>query len=234
MNCFSIRSYSKQIHSHFHHYHQLVLPLHGSIDIKVGKFQGLVSLGDCVIIKSGQRHDFRAPEEASFIVVDLKTLPENIMTWHDEKITIDTSLLAFVQFVEKQLQRKVDHALESSMFTLFYQLLSQQTFAIKIDKRIAAVISIITEDLSPTYTNETLAQHACLSITQFKKVFKNNMGMTTQSYISQLRMEKAKALLSHTDTPINLVAEYVGYQSPSAFSRKFKAYFGSSPKDFIQ
>lgn len=233
-NRFSIRSYTRETRSHFHFYHQLVLPLYGSIEIKVGEFSGFVSLGDCVIIKSGQRHDFRAHEEASFIVVDMDTLPENILCSIDEKFSVDSSLLSFVQFVEKQLNNSVNRSLEIVMFDLFFQLLAQQTFSHKIDKRIDKVISIITKDLSQLHSNETLAKHACLSTTQFKKVFKESIGTTTQRYITQLRMEKAKTLLSHTDTPICIVAESVGYQNPSAFSRKFKEHFGTSPKAFIR
>jgi len=56
--------------------------------------------------------------------------------------------------------------------------------------------------------------------------------MTTHKYITELRMEKASALLAHTDLPIRIVAEQVGYQDLSAFSRRFSSYFGQSPKAF--
>ncbi|WP_419535300.1 helix-turn-helix domain-containing protein [Endozoicomonas sp.] len=45
-------------------------------------------------------------------------------------------------------------------------------------------------------------------------------------------MEKAKALLTHTDLPIQLIAERVGYNDVSAFSRRFTSHFGLSPKAF--
>lgn len=60
------------------------------------------------------------------------------------------------------------------------------------------------------------------------------MGMSCQSYITQLRMNKAKALLSYTDTPINLIAEQVGYLNASAFSRKFREHVGVSPSHFYK
>ncbi|NRB81644.1 MAG: AraC family transcriptional regulator, partial [Saccharospirillaceae bacterium] len=50
-NNLSIRAYTSQIRSHYHEFHQLVLPLHGAINIKVGDYTGKVSIGDCVIIK---------------------------------------------------------------------------------------------------------------------------------------------------------------------------------------
>jgi len=233
INRISVRSYTNQLRSHFHEYHQLVIPLNGSIDIAVGKFKGLVSIGDCVIIKSGQKHDFRANDNARFIVVDTTSLPDNILHSVNENVAIDPSLLSFVQFVDIQLNQQVNQSIESKMFSLFFQLLAQQPLTKKMDKRIEKAIAIMTQDIAAMHPIDTLAKQACLSTTQFKKLFKQSTGLTCWSYLTQLRMEKAKALLTHTDTPISIVAEYCGYQSPSAFSRKFKAYFGDNPKAFI-
>ncbi|WP_019616073.1 helix-turn-helix transcriptional regulator [Psychromonas ossibalaenae] len=232
LNRLSIRSYTSQIRSHFHGYHQLVLPLHGSIEIKVGDYTGIVSLGDCVIIKAGQRHDFRANEAARFIVADMGDLPDNIINYTATKFPINAPLLAYIHFIEKQLEYQVHQSLESMSFDLFYQLLKQQEFSLKIDHRIERVIEMINEDLSQAYYIKMLARTACLSTTQYKKVFKKCMGTSTQKYITQLRMEKAKALLAHTDLPVRIVAEQVGYNDLSAFSRRFSSYFGQSPKAF--
>jgi len=227
---FSIRAYSKHTRSHHHEFHQLVLPLQGSIKIKVGDFEGLVSVGDCIVIKSKQRHDFSADENARFMVVDSQILPDNILDASQQRFVIDASLLSYIQFIEKQLTIETNIETESKMFELFFQLLSQQALSLIRDKRIEPVLAEISNDLTLRHSNESLAKLAFLSTTQFKKVFKTSTGTTPQQYITQLRMEKAKALLTHTDTPINIVAEKVGYQNPSAFSRKFKSLFGVSPR----
>ncbi|MGY8870371.1 MAG: helix-turn-helix domain-containing protein [Pseudomonadales bacterium] len=44
-------------------------------------------------------------------------------------------------------------------------------------------------------------------------------------------MAKAHGLLAHTDSPINIVANIVGYQDVPAFSHRFSAYFGHSPSN---
>ncbi|WP_017220510.1 AraC family transcriptional regulator [Moritella dasanensis] len=231
-NNLSIRTYTSQIRSHYHEFHQLVLPLHGAIDIKVGDYTGKVSIGDCVIIKAGQQHDFRADDAARFIVVDMVILPDNITASKIEKFSINPPLLAYIQFIDKQLAHQVNKQLESTAFELFYQLLAQQTCHERIDSRIAEVIHFIKQDLSILFSIEQLADIACLSTSQYKKLFKQSMGMTTHQYITQLRMEKASALLAHTDLPIRIVAEQIGYQDLSAFSRRFSRYFGQSPKAF--
>jgi len=77
-----------------------------------------------------------------------------------------------------------------------------------------------------------LAESAFLSETQFKKLFKQHTGMTVMKYVTKLRMEKALALLTHTDYPLQIIGEKVGYKEPSTFSRKFSQYFGLSPTKF--
>lgn len=232
LNRLSIRSYTRRMRSHFHEYHQLVLPLRGSINIKVGDYSGKVILGDCVIIKAGQRHDFHADEAARFLVSDLEQLPANITETSTAKFSISPPLLAYIQFVDKQLESQVNQGVETMTFDLFCQLIAQQACCAKIDPRIERVIEVIQHDLSHTSSIQELAQHACLSPTQFKKVFKQSMVMTTQQYVTRLRMEKAKALLAHTDLPIRIVAEQVGYTDLSAFSRRFSEFFGLSPTAF--
>ncbi len=226
---FSIRSYTKIFRSHYHEYHQLVLPLHGVIDIRVGKFSGLIGVGDCVIIRAGELHEFSAHEAARFIVVDMPSLPGNIMQASDEKITIDSALLSFTQFLEQQLNSQINQAVEQSAFELFYQLLSQQKNIKRVDKRLEPVLAKIHDHLSDPLIIDELAKLACLSATQFKVVFKQSLEMTVQQYIRQCRMHKAKALITHTDMPIAIVAVQVGYQDSSAFSRQFKSFFGHSP-----
>lgn len=231
-NHISIRSYTSQLRSHVHQFHQLVLPLHGTIEISVGYYQGLASVGDCIIIKAGQRHDFKAHQDARFIVVDCEELPENIKKSTLINITIEQQLRSFIQFVEVQLSQTVNDRVESAVFNLFYQLLAQQSLTIIKDKRIEKVISLLNNNLAITHENTTLANIACLSITQFKKVFKASTGLSCQKYLTLRRMEKAKALLTHTDMPIHIVAEHCGYQNPSAFTRKFKQHYGQSPKAY--
>jgi transcriptional regulator GlxA family with amidase domain len=232
MNRLSIRSYSNQIKSHAHDFHQLVLPVVGSISIVTERFSGLVSCGDCIIIKRAERHDFKAHEAARFVVADCHALPQKILQADLAKISLTAPILAFIQFVEIQLAHQVNQALEKLTFDLFFELLGQQSCAMKMDKRLDVVIDKISTHLEQNFSLAELASLACLSVTQFKKVFKDSLGCSTSAYVNHLRMQKAKALLTHTDLPISLVAEQIGYAASSAFCRKFKAHYGQSPKNF--
>ncbi|AGQ97245.1 helix-turn-helix domain-containing protein [Vibrio parahaemolyticus] len=229
----SIRAYTKRMRRHVHHgFHQLVLPTQGNIHIDMDGFNGKVSVGNCIVIRKGVAHGFNADDASRFIVVDIEELPYQLL---DEAIvffSVTSPLLSFIQFAEKQLEYQVNSKLETSIVGTLFLLLEQQELSQTIDSRIRAVQSLISEQLEQPLTITVLANAAYLSPTQFKKLFKDNLSISVHKYITLQRMEKAKALLTHTDLPVQLIAERVGYSDISAFSRRFSKHFGVSPREF--
>lgn len=197
--------------------------------IEIPGFSGSVSVGECVVIKQGQEHRFKADEAARFVVVDMNTLPTNLAQGSQQVFDINQPLQSFLLFVEKQLAHQVHPQIEQLLFQLFEQLLTEQTLGYQIDPRIRRAQTYITEHLESPLCIHTLSQQAHLSATQFKTLFKRYAGVSPMNYITQLRMEKAKALLTHSDLPIQQIAEQVGYSDLSAFSRRFRQHFGLSP-----
>lgn len=231
-NLLSIRSYSTKPACHSHRFNQLVLPLRGVINICVGNFNGKVAPSECVVVKANEEHLFTADSEARFVVVDMEKLPLNISSSQCIIFAINSSLRSYLTFIEKQLENKVNTQLEQAMFEMFSLLLAEQPLLPKVDNRIATAIAFIEENIAEQLHIKCLAESAFLSDTQFKKLFKLQTGMTVMKYVTKLRMEKAQALLTHTDYPLQIIGEEVGYKEPSAFSRKFSQYFGLSPTKF--
>lgn len=64
------------------------------------------------------------------------------------------------------------------------------------------------------------------------RLFKANVGKTYIEYVSFVRLEKARELLTTTDLPVAEIAQRVGYCDHSSFRRKFKAQYGVSVSDF--
>jgi AraC-like DNA-binding protein len=233
-NHLSIRSYNRQRKGHFHHYHQMVLPLRGVINIELATYAGKVAPGEAVVIRQGQMHHFTANQEAKFVVTDMLDLPENIVESESLVFSIAPPLMSYLSFIEKQLENQVNPQLEQAMFNTFVLLLEQQDHFRQVDHRIRLAVEYILENIAENLTIETLAKVACLSPTQFKKVFTQQLGLSVTKYVTKERMEKAKALLIHTDYPIQLIAEQVGYADLSAFSRRFSQCYGLSPSAFSQ
>lgn len=74
-----------------------------------------------------------------------------------------------------------------------------------------------------------LAELARLHPTYYSQIFKRTMDKTPVSYLTHLRMNKAKEMLLTTDKPVNDIAADVGYEDEFYFSRRFKETNGYSP-----
>ncbi|XID91989.1 AraC family transcriptional regulator [Paenibacillaceae bacterium WGS1546] len=64
------------------------------------------------------------------------------------------------------------------------------------------------------------------------QIFKRYAGITIGTYIQQLRIQRSKHLLRHTDKKIYEICEEVGYRDTFYFSRCFKKFEGVSPSEY--
>ncbi len=66
----------------------------------------------------------------------------------------------------------------------------------------------------------------------FSKLFKEETGENFIEYVTAIRMEKAKELLSRTDKSMKEICVEVGYSDPNYFSRSFKKNVGVTPTEY--
>lgn len=79
---------------------------------------------------------------------------------------------------------------------------------------------------------EYLSRLVGLNRRKITEGFKAMYGKTISDYVFYLRMEKAKTLLLSHHSNISFVAEQVGYQHQSNFTKAFKRYAGLPPRQF--
>ncbi len=228
----SIRAYEPAVQTHSHHFHQIVVPLRGSIEISLNEFDGSIAVGHCVIIQKNVDHSFKANRQARFLVADLYELPDSAKSLETPFATVSNAFKSFCLFADIQLSSQINSVLEGSMVSVFKQLLSLQDFLPNIDRRISRALEHIENDLSKNHTLNSLASISSLSVSQFKLLFVKHTGKTLSQYLLTLRMEKARALLANTDMPINIISEHTGYTDQSAFTRRFQSYHGISPSEY--
>ena len=73
-----------------------------------------------------------------------------------------------------------------------------------------------------------------LSDTHFRRLFKASTGQTIHSYVEDIRLNKAKLLLTTTKLPLKVISHRLGFAHPSAFSSAFHKLAGISPRAFRQ
>ncbi len=64
------------------------------------------------------------------------------------------------------------------------------------------------------------------------KLFKSRYGCGIYTYVQEIRMQRAKALLMNPDIKIQSISQRLGYTDNNYFSKAFKNYYGISPTQF--
>jgi AraC-like DNA-binding protein len=89
----------------------------------------------------------------------------------------------------------------------------------------------IREALESDLTIQQVAQDLGVSYSNFRKLFKEHTGMSPAIYQQDLRLQRAKELLTTTDLTIKEIAYRLNFESPDYFSYKFKAQTGRRPTE---
>lgn len=71
-----------------------------------------------------------------------------------------------------------------------------------------------------------------LSVSRFSHLFTKTIGVSPYQYLLRLRLDRACALLLHTELDIRHIAQLVGFDDPSYFSHLFRKRFAKTPGAF--
>lgn len=81
-------------------------------------------------------------------------------------------------------------------------------------------------------TLQSTAQMVHISPSYLSVVFKQTLGKSFISYLTELRIERSKYLLQHTSQRVYEIGHAVGYDNPTYFSTLFKKYCGMGPTEY--
>jgi AraC-like DNA-binding protein len=97
---------------------------------------------------------------------------------------------------------------------------------------VAQACELLERDPAYPWTLADLSARLYVGPFHLARQFVKSMGMPPMHYLARWRAERAAGLLAATDAPIAAVGAAVGWADPSQFSRRFRAVFGVSPREF--
>ncbi len=89
----------------------------------------------------------------------------------------------------------------------------------------------IREELESPLTIQQVADDLGMSYSNYRKLFKEYTGLSPATYQQDLRLQRAKELLTTTNMSIKEIAYQLNFDSPDYFSAKFKIKTGRKPSD---
>ena len=97
--------------------------------------------------------------------------------------------------------------------------------------KLLQVISLMEEHLEEPLARAELARRAGLSTRQPERLFRRYLGRTPTRYYLELRLHRARALLTQTAMSILNVALACGFVSASHFSKCYREFFHKMPRE---
>ncbi len=94
------------------------------------------------------------------------------------------------------------------------------------------VKSYILDHLDGDTSLYALSNHVHLCPEHLLRIFKKQEGVTILQYINDLKLVKARQMLSETDMQIKEIATKLGFTSAGYFSRFFKSKLGITPNEY--
>ncbi len=99
-------------------------------------------------------------------------------------------------------------------------------------RRTLRVLVHIQQHLDDPLPLDELAALACFSPYHFHRIFRGMVGESVKDYVRRLRLERAASQLKIGSASVIDIALSAGYESHEAFTRSFKAAFGTAPSRF--
>ena len=145
---------------------------------------------------------------------------ENIIKYEYSNIYINLSQDNSIDAIEKTIISILDK------IKLDYRLYSENK---KRKDFIDSVTAIINSDFgNPSLSLTYLAEKIGMDEAHISKTFHKRTGMTYLQYLTRVRMEHAKKLISGGESDSERIARECGYENVSSFLRAFKKHTGNT------
>jgi len=97
------------------------------------------------------------------------------------------------------------------------------------EPRVAAAIHVMEQHIDDTLSIAQVAAQVDLSVRMLEYLFQQTLGLSPAAYYRRLRLQTARRMVVDTRLKLQEIAIRTGFNSLSAFSRRFRNYFQQTP-----
>ena len=224
---------------------KLFYVIDGEIVIETKKESFTAVEGDMVLIPAGTMHNFHLSKlnfaKKYWLHVDIFSGTDNFFQHYSLPYKIHVGKNNYIESLFQSILKLYksntlcDRLSVSSMICSILSFYAEQgdyQDNNAVYDEIDATIAHIKANYSLHFTLNELAKVASLSPSYFVRKFKERTGQPPLKYINNLKLERAKFLLEHSNKFINVIMEEVGFLDQAHFSKLFRATTGYSPRKF--
>lgn len=221
------RNYTPFTEKHSHNYAQLILPLQGELFIKTESEKLILDPETIFFLPPECNHAFHSGVRNEFLVLDIPhfLLPTNVSANRVISCKFNNQWRGIRYLILNEINQQCSN--ESALQEL-YPYISRYLF----QKQAKKSIQYIHEHYHENITVHELASVENYNRSYYSEWFLKETGKTPSAYIQEVRVNKAKELLSSTDLSIFHIAIQVGLEHQSSLTRIFQKNEHITPSQF--
>lgn len=124
------------------------------------------------------------------------------------------------------------HCIDNLKISIFEKQITEEEELENEERPIAAITRYLQEHLAEDISLNVLSDEFHLNAQYISQLFKSEIGVGFLTYLTGIRMEKAKKLLLSTSLSVAEISERAGYSDYRVFTKSFKKHEGSTPSQF--
>ena len=182
-----------------------------------------------VILPKGENYFIRGDKTGYFPVINFDCLDFLCDTVTVIPVQNAEQLTADYERIKKLFCFEGNRA---QIFSIFYGMLHKLS-SDNIPYELKGAIQLIKNDYNnPNLTNERLARECNMSEVYFRKLFTKYFKTSPKQFVIDIRLQKAKQLLTEGVSNISAISEMCGFSNPYHFCRTFKQHTGRTPSEY--
>jgi AraC family carnitine catabolism transcriptional activator len=188
-----------------------------------------------------------AIDTGSFVLAEAGLLEGYRLTLHWEALDAFKETYPTLQATQELFEidrRRISSAGGTASIDLMLDLIGQAhgpDLAIKVseqfvryginNKKLVQVIGVMEQHTEPPLSTLELAEGIQVTRRQLERLFRLHLNDTPSNFYLCLRLEKARQLLRQSDMSVLEVSIACGFESPSYFTRSYKARYVVCPRE---
>ncbi|MFZ6765602.1 AraC family transcriptional regulator [Undibacterium sp. Di26W] len=249
--------------THRYEFHTLVCVTQGKCTQMVDFKSISCEPGSLLLVRAGQAHNYGQGDDwdgwnllfrPEFVLsastpsrdlkraLDLERLPEHLILSSPElgkvmdsiwQIREDTLIDASLEDIHALLRHQI-HALLMRLSILHGQRQAQEPLASPASQRFKRFQQLVEERFAQWHQVADYAKQLGYTEKSLARAVMAAMGMTAKTFIAARINLEAKRLLAHTDLHVATIAEKLGFEEATNFSKFFKREVACTPAEFRQ
>ncbi len=190
--------------------------------------------GENAHLATGYKRSSSTPQQKECDLDVLEAIPEVFFPHHKDELTELYIRLCELHCAEKKEESR--RALSEFLFLVLsdsyrYTRESPQKKT-NGEKYVQTVKEFISKSYQKRLSVDDMARYASVSKNYLIRLFRKELGITPNKYLTDTRLYNARLLLTRTELSVKSIALSCGFATPSYFIKCFREHFSETPLEY--